>query len=306
MVSIMTAFTHMLNTQLILLVYLLIGVICKKKGFIDEHTRVKLVDFVLMITLPCMIFESFNQDLTPEILRKTASSLIIAIGIALAALLLGKVIYLHWPQRKRVILQYATLVNNSGFLGLPLVESMFGPDGLLFASIFIIPNRVLMWTAGMSLFTSSDSRERARRILLNPGMIAVYLGLIRRLAGVPVPAFLDTSVTKVGAITSPLSMILIGAMLVGVEWKKLIEPVILYLAAVRLILLPLAALFFLKLLHVDPLVAGVSLVLTGMPAGTTTALLAEKYGEDADFASRCVIATTVMCLFTAPMLMLFV
>ena len=69
-------------------------------------------------------------------------------------------------------------------------------------------------------------------------------------------------------------MILIGAMLVGVEWKKLVEPVILYLAAVRLVLLPLAALFFLKLLHVDHLVTGVSLVLTGMPAGTTTALLA--------------------------------
>ena len=251
-----------------------------------------------------MIFESFNQDLTSEVLHKTASSLIIAVGISLAALLLGKFIYLRYPRSKRVILQYATLVNNSGFMGLPLVESMYGADGLLFASIFIIPNRVLMWTAGMSLFTKSDSGERVRRILLNPGMIAVYLGLARRLAGIPVPAFLDTSVTKVGAITSPLSMILIGAMLVGVEWKKLVEPVILYLAAVRLVLLPLAALFLLRLLHVDPLVTGVSLVLTGMPAGTTTALLAEKYGADADFGSRCVIATTVMCLFTAPLLML--
>lgn len=302
----MSAFMQMLNTQLILLVYLFIGVICVKKGFIDEYIRTKLIDFVLMITLPCMIFESFNQDLTSEILHKTASSLAIAIGISLAALLLGKVIYLRYPSGKRVILQYATLVNNAGFLGLPLVESMFGADGLLYASIFIIPNRVLMWTAGMSLFTKSDTGGRWRRILLNPGMIAVYLGIARRLAHIPVPAFLDTSVTKVGAITSPLSMILIGAMLVGVEWKKLIEPVILYLAAVRLVLLPLAALFFLKLLHVDPLVAGVSLVLTGMPAGTTTALLAEKYGADADFASRCVIATTVMCLFTAPLLMLFV
>jgi predicted permease len=253
-----------------------------------------------------MIFESFNQELTPEILRKTGSALAIAIVISLAALFLGKVIYLKWPKKKRVILQYATLVNNSGFMGLPLVESMYGADGLLFASIFIIPNRVLMWTAGMSLFTRSDSRQRVRRILLNPGMIAVYLGLARRLARIPVPAFLDTSLTKIGAITSPLSMILIGAMLVGVEWKKLIEPAILFLAGVRLLLLPLAALFCLKMLHIDPLVAGVSLVLTGMPAGTTTALLAEKYGADADFGSRCVIATTVLCLFTAPMLMLFV
>ena len=71
--SIMNAFMHMLNTQLILLVYLLIGVICVKKGFMDEYIRTKLIDFVLMITLPCMIFESFNQDLTSEVLHKTAS-----------------------------------------------------------------------------------------------------------------------------------------------------------------------------------------------------------------------------------------
>jgi predicted permease len=50
----MNAFMHMLNTQMILLIYLIVGIICRKKGFIDEHTRVRLIDFVLMITLPCM------------------------------------------------------------------------------------------------------------------------------------------------------------------------------------------------------------------------------------------------------------
>ena len=100
-------------------------------------------------------------------------------------------------------------------------------------------------------------------------IIALILFFLR--IDLPEPA---TEVMRyLGQMVVPLSMILIGAMLVGVEWKKLVEPVILYLAAVRLVLLPLAALFFLKLLHVDPLVTGVSLVLTGMPAGTTTPLL---------------------------------
>ncbi len=145
--SIMNAFMHMLNTQLILLVYLLIGVICVKKGFMDEYIRTKLIDFVLMITLPCMIFESFNQDLTSEVLHKTASSLIIAVGISLAALLLGKFIYLRYPRSKRVILQYATLVNNSGFMGLPLVESMYGADA-------DFGSRCVIATTVMCLFTA--------------------------------------------------------------------------------------------------------------------------------------------------------
>ena len=96
----------------------------------------------------------------------------------------------------------------------------------------------------------------------------------------------------------------IGTMLIGVPWKKLLEPSIFYLAFVRLIALPLVALFILNLIHAEPMLAGVSLILTGMPAGSTSALLAAKYGADEDYASRCIVTTTIMSLATIPALML--
>lgn len=255
-----------------------------------------------------MIFNSFNKPLTPDVLRQTGFAFVVALAVALISLIAGKLIYNKYPEEKKVILQYATLINNSGFLGLPLVESVLGADGLLLASIFVIPNRIMMWTAGLSLFTKpvpGESKwERWRGILLNPAMIATYLGLLRRLLGIPVPYFLETAIAKIGAVTSPLSMIVIGTMLVGLEWKTLVEPAILHLSFVRLIGLPLIGFVIMKLLRLDPLLTAVALIMTGMPAGSTTPLLAAKYGADEEFASRAVVFTTILSLITAPVLLL--
>ncbi|MDO5348715.1 MAG: AEC family transporter [Lachnospiraceae bacterium] len=302
----MEGFLNMVNAQLILLIYLGVGMYCCKKHLIDPPTKQKLVDLILKITLPCMIFNSFNKPLTPDVLKKTAMAFLVAFCIAVLSYLGGKILYNRYPQERKSILQYCTLVNNSGFLGMPMVSAVYGAEGLLFASIFIIPNRIMMWTAGLSLFTTSDFKSKCRNIFLNPCIITVFLGLARRILNIPFPQFLDTAIANIGAITSPLSMIVIGTMLVGISWKTLLEPSIFYLAAVRLVGLPLVALVIMKFLRFDPMLTGVSLILTGMPAGSTSALLAAKYGADEDYASRCIITTTLMSLVTIPILMLFI
>lgn len=300
----MEAFRKMLDAQLILLIYMAVGMYCMKKHLIDHGTKDKLVDLILKITLPCMIFNSFNKPLTPDVLIQAGLILVTALAIAVLSYILGKFIYNRYPSEKKSILQYCTLVNNSGFLGMPMVSSVYGPEGLFAASIFIIPNRVFMWTAGLAIFTTADFKTTCKNIFLNPCIIAVFLGLARRITGCPFPDFLDTAAANIGAVTSPLSMMVIGTLLVGVPWKELLEPSIFYLAFVRLIVLPLVALMILRMLNMDPILAGVSLILTGMPAGSTSALLAAKYGADEDYASRCIVTTTVLSLFTIPLLML--
>ena len=300
----MESFSKMLNAQLILLVYMAVGIYCMKRQLIDASTKKKLVDIILKITLPCMIFNSFNKPLTPDVLIQAAMILFVAFCISILSYILGKFIYNRYPAEKKSILQYCTLVNNSGFLGMPMVASVYGADGLLGASIFIIPNRIFMWTAGLAVFTTSDFKTKFNNIVLNPCIITVFLGLARRILGLPFPQFLDTAIGNIGAITSPLSMIVIGTMLVGVPWKKLLEPSIFYLSFIRLAALPLVALVILKALKVDPMLTGISLILTGMPAGSTSALLAAKYGADEDYASRCIVTTTILSLITVPLLML--
>lgn len=221
------------------------------------------------------------------------------------ALLLGKVLYNRFPYEEKSILQYGTLVSNSGFAGLPVVSGAYGDEGLFLGSLFIIPTRILMWSAGISLFTRADAKQAVKKVLLNPGIIAVEVGLVRMLFQIPLPHFVDTAVDNLGGCTSPMAMALVGAILVDVPLKTVFDLKSFYLVAVRQFLLPGICLAALRLLHVDPLTIGVSVVITGMPIGSTTAILAQKYVADAKFASKCVFISTLTSLVTVPILTLF-
>ena len=168
----MENFMKMLSTQAILLVYMAVGFYCRKRGIIEKKMQGKLTDFVLRITLPCMIFNSFSMHITLDMLKQAALCLGVAFFICFAAWLGGKVVYNMYPKEKKSVLQYATLVNNAAFLGLPIVKAVLGEAGMFLASIFIIPNRIFMWTAGVSIFTAeADKKAAFKKVMLNPCVI---------------------------------------------------------------------------------------------------------------------------------------
>ena len=302
----MNSFLKMVNTQSVLFLYMLVGFYCRKAEVFDDRTRSKLTDFTIQIVLPCMVFESFHMPFSLAALKQGAAVLVIASTMAAVALVLGKFLYNRFDRREKCILQYGTLVTNSGFAGLPIVSGAYGDEGLFLGSLFIIPTRILMWSAGISLFSDEGSAaERAKKVLLNPAIIAVEAGLVRMIFQIPLPAFLDTALDNMGAGTAPLAMALVGTILADVELKGVFEPKAFYLVAVRQLLLPGLCLAGLKLLGADPLTTGVSVALTGMPVGSTTAILAQKYGADAQFASKCVFISTLTSLVTVPVLTLF-
>ena len=301
----MDSFFKMVDVQTVLFIYMAVGFGCRKAGIFNDVARDKLTDFVVFVTLPCMIFESFNMAFSLESLKQGALALLIAVGMSCVALLLGKVLYNRFPYEEKSILQYGTLVSNSGFAGLPVVSGAYGDEGLFLGSLFIIPTRILMWSAGISLFTRADAKQAVKKVLLNPGIIATEVGLVRMLFQIPLPHFVDTAVDNLGGCTSPMAMALVGAILVDVPLKTVFDLKSFYLVAVRQFLLPGICLAALRLLHVDPLTIGVSVVITGMPIGSTTAILAQKYVADAKFASKCVFISTLTSLVTVPILTLF-
>lgn len=302
----METFLKMLETQSILFVYMAVGYYCRKANIFSDEMRAKLTDFTVMITLPCMVFKSFLMEFSMDALIQGGVALLIASVMAVVALIAGNLLYNRFVPREKCIMQYGTLVTNSGFAGLPIVGGAFGDEGLFLASLFIIPTRILMWSAGISLFTTGGTRwERTKKVLTNPSIIAVGLGLVWMVFQLPLPGFLRSAVGNLGNCTSPLAMALVGAILADVPLRGIWEPKALYLAAVRQIALPVILLVALKGLSLDPLTVGVSVTLSGMPIGSTTAILAQKYGADAEFGSKCVFISTVTSLITVPVLTLF-
>lgn len=299
------------------------GAILKKKGILKEEGKSVLTDAVLYFFLPCNIINSFRMEFDISILRKFAVVLIVSVLVQAVSYGLSKLLYNHKNVEVKRVMQYCTIVSNSGFLGLPIAEGIYGAEGMMYASIFIIPMRIMMWSAGIACFTDSpDFKSVVKKIAVHPCIIAVYIGLglmffqaplaglyggiingsapaISAVATVIVTA-LDKAVRSAGGCTTALTMVLIGMMLADVKAGSMLDKDAMFISALRLVLLPALVLAGCRLTGVNPFLTGVCVLITGMPAGSTSAILAAKYGCDYTFATKCIVVSTLLSMLSVP------
>ena len=268
----------------------------------SSKTKADMTNIVIYIILPCSIFSSFHKGISPETVRQCFVVLLAAFGLQILYFVLNKLIYIKFSPERRIVAQYATIVNNASFIGLPLLESVYGETGLLYGSIILIPMRIFMWTAGLSLFTKAEKKQRIKVVATHPCIWAVILGFGYLFAPFELPSILSGLINAVGNCNFALSMIIIGSILSDVDLKLLLDKDCLYYSMFRLIIIP--AIFFgaLTLLRINPLTTGTLVLSSAMPAAATTAMLADKYGKDAAFASKTVFTSTILSMITLPIM----
>lgn len=302
----MAQFKQMLEIQMVIFIYLLVGAICKKNKIITKESQQKLIPFILNGLMPVMTFHSFKA-VTLQMMEKAFIVLIIAIVICVVSLLLAKFVYRKYPIDKQKILQYGTLISNAGFAGLPIASQMFGEVGLIYASIYLIPIRIFMWSAGRTILSSESAspKEIIISLLKNPNIIAVLIGLPRGLLQISLPAIVDTAFGNVSSCVTPISLIVIGAVICDVGFKHFFEEGMISYCMMRLGLIPVLTLIITSFCGFDATVIGTTTILASMPAPTTTALLAGQYHLDVNYASKLVFLTTLLSMITCPLLMMF-
>lgn len=294
-------FQNLAGLQGMLLIMLAVGLIARKTGTITEAGKKSITDLIINIILPCNIIHSFMIEFSYSIFISCGVVLIISILIQVMCTAISRFCYNKVSGGKKEVLQYATVCSNAGFMGNPIAESVFGSIGLLYASIYLIPLRIVMWSAGVSYFThTTDKKTLIKRVATHPCIVAVYIGLFLMITQIQLPSFVDKTVSTIGGCTTAMSMFIIGAILAEVNVKTVISKVTLLYSGLRLGIIPLVVFAGCMVFRVNPLLTGVSVVLAGMPAGTTTAILAAKYGGDEKFATKCVVLSTVLSLITIP------
>lgn len=294
--------SRMIDTQLLLFLYILCGVIVSRLGIIREDNRQALVRLLMDVAMPMMVLNAFNKPASREEILASLWVIIISLAGCLITGLIGLALWRKEPENKRKILMYASMFSNAGNAGLPIISLVFGPTGVFFASMYLLPPRILQWTVGLSMFVERKKGSWVKNVLLNPMVVAVYIGAVLMAMNRQITGTLGMAISNLGAMTAPLSMILIGATLAHMNWKMLFDKSVLFLSFLRLIAFPLMFLFFLKLTQADPMAMNVSVILLAMPAASNTAAMAERYGGDYEFASACVSVSTLLSVITVPVI----
>lgn len=293
--------SDVLVLQITMLLLIAIGAIIKKTGIISPIGQQNINDLVIYLVLPCNIVKSFLIDWDHDTLRQFALVLVISIAIQIVSVILGKLLYGRKEIGHRMSLQYGVICSNAGFLGNPVAEGVFGSIGLAMASIFLIPMRIMMWSSGIAIYTqSADWKGTLKKVATHPCIIACFAGLLLMLTQWQLPAVAEKTITTIGNCNTALSMMVIGMILADADIRALFDKEVLSYSLLRLILMPLVLYGICLFFHVPALVTGVCVILTGMPAGATTSILASKYHAGELFATRLVVASTILSMATIP------
>ena len=291
----------MANLMGMMFLLIMTGFMLRKFGLITDAGKKCITDVLLYAILPCNIIKAFTADLGSDRWKEFAVLLVVAVAVQVLALIICHFCYNRMNAGEKAVYQYATVCSNSGFLGNPVAESVFGNMGLLYASVFLIPQRVVMWTAGVSYFTrETDKRKAYKKILIHPSMVATYIGFIILIFHLTIPTPIYKAVVSLSNCTTAMTMMYVGTILVGVDFKALITKKQLYYNLIRLVIMPAIIWIGCRLLQIDPLITGVGVLLTSMPAGSTTSLLAAKYEADEESAAKCVVLSTLLSIIAIP------
>lgn len=301
----MNVFERMLNTQALMFVYVMTGIIMAKTGILKHEARSSFIHLLLDITLPCMILNSFNIDIGIDEIIAAGEIMIISSACVLISWITAKIFWRNQPHDRKAVLEFATLFSNAGNAGMPIVASVFGTEGVFYASFYLLPVRILIWTVGLALFVDSkNTRERMILLAKTPSVVVVFVGIALMFMPFKLPSVLSTAIKNIGDMTGPLSMMLIGAALGESNLRSAFDADAFILTGVRLVVEPLIFLFLFRSLGVQAILWQVAVTLTAMPAAANTEIFAEMSGRDYMFAARCVVVSTVISLFSVPILTL--
>jgi hypothetical protein len=294
------------STQvLVLFLLIVIGWIARKAGVLDDTAISRFSAFVLNVTLPGLILTALQRPYSPELLRQSMVVLALSLSIYGASFLLAFLYprLIGASRFERGVHSYAIIFSNVGYMGYPVVEAILGPESLFFLAIYNISFNLFAFGFG-AWFISRDGNRKLKlswKMLVNPCVISTIIGFILFLASVQYPAALGRALKMTGDITSPLSMIIVGAILGRMDPRVVFGRWRTYVTSlVRLILWPGAIAAVLYAAGLRGLLFALPVLVLALPVAASTPIVANVYEGDVDSGSSLVFISTLACVATIP------
>lgn len=291
-----------------------VGYAAVKLHILPASSTKMLSSLLMQITLPATVLVSLVRPFDASFIRDGILIAIAGTGLFLLYGLLAALLapLFRVPQGRRGVWIFSGMFSNNGFMGFPVALALFHEEGLALAVFLGIPFNLLAYTLGAKLMCMDHGTEDAsstpswRSILFTSVNCATVLGLVLYLAQISIPSVLSTPLTHLSNITTPLSMLVTGMNLTGGRASDLLRDRDAFsVSFVRLLFFPVLTWAILQLLPIsNPLIVGVTLIIMAMPSPAISAILAENYHSDKEFAARAVFLSSLLCLITIPLISL--
>ena len=294
--------------QLFLMIFM--GFLIVKAKLLNSEDSKILSIIVLYLIIPCVIINAFQVDYTPQtvkgLLIALAGSVMTQVILLIVVSILGRVFHLNEVEVASIY------YSNSGNLIVPIVMFILGKEWVLYGCVFMSVQLVFIWTHCKKII-SRESVYDWRKIVLNINMISIAIGIVLFLTRIHLPAIINNTLSAVGSMIGPASMIVTGMLFAGMDFKQIFANKRVYFVSFfRLIIVPVIALFLIKCSQLSTFSSNgnklMMIVFLAIitPSASTVTQMCQVYGNDSQYASTINVVTTLLAIITMPlMVMLF-
>lgn len=285
------------------------GFILRRAKIGGDALALSITNIILYVSTPAMLINAFLREFDSELLKNMLAVFILSF---LAHCIFALVTYALVRKKDGVdvrVYRFASIFANAGYMGIPLIQMVFGDAAGIYASVYIIWFNVFQWTLGCLIYTGDKKYMTPKKAILNPAVIPIIIGVGIFLSSLSryIPALVCNVIGSLNSTVAPLSMILVGLRLADVNFRSALRDGRFYLSlALRLLIGPtlvFVLMAILKMLGIElsEIVMSTVLVCASTPTAVATSMFAEKFGGDGVLASQIVSASTLLSLGTIPL-----
>lgn len=295
--------------MVVLFIIVVLGYALCKLGYMGDKFDQKLSTIVIDITCPALILSSVMGDTLPD---RTLILPLLGVGFLTYILLL---VFGFWVPRliaknrdDQGMIGFALMFANVGFIGYPIVSSIFGPQSIFYAALLNMPNTFFIFTAGVMLVKGEYSIKSLNpKVLFSPAMLAAFAAALIVAFGLRVPDLVARPVTMVGGITVPAALMVIGSSMSRLPLREIIGSGKVYVSSlVRLVVVPVTLYLVFRACGVDSVINNINTVVIAMPVASFGTMFCMKYGRNPSLMTEITFVTTVFSILTIPLVtMLF-
>lgn len=292
----------LLNQIIIMFVLMAIGFLFYKINFITDQGSKDIGKILLYLVIPVVVVKNFMVEFTPENVTALVNSFVIALISMAIAILISFLVF----GKKDGIANFASSFSNAGFIGIPLVSATIGSFGVFYLSSLIVLINILQWTYGIFIMTGDSSCMSFKKIITNPILISVLVGLVLFVSQIQLPSILTSTMGYITNLNTPLAMFSSGIYLAQSDLVAMFKKKNTYLVSLlRLIIIPTVVMIVFKLLPFGSVDMKMTLLIgAACPVGSNVAIFAQAHNKDYVSAVEQVCMTTIFCLLTLPVIMM--
>lgn len=288
----------------VMLIIAIVGFVASKAGVITEKGNKSLTSLLLMVVNPIMIINAYCIEVDSRLLKNFLISAVLAvashiIGIALSFVLVRKKRADYRVERLSVV------YSNCGFIGIPLVNGLFGMEGVLYLTAYLTVFNICLWTHGVLQITEGADLKSMLKNLISPAIVCSGLGLIIFAFKIPIPKPLGEAIEQISTMNSPLAMLIAGATIARSDLKKAVAKVpVYYITLLRLFVVPVVCAFCFAPFGFERAVVITAAVEAACPAAASATMFAINYNKNAVYASEIFAMSTILSGVSLPVVIM--